>query len=162
MEGWFPDKPFIKGLGLSLIDANINKYDTLLELFEDEKGNIDVKGIIENMGGLNDPIKIAQCFQIEHYLLPKRIQRICLPMLSKDKIEKFRVIARDLYTKEYIGIDGYGNDPEYEDKLTDAAANYLMATFYDYANVGKAKEEFMEILSQKSPQYPSKLLSIIL
>ena len=58
MEGWFPDKPFIKGLGLSLIDANINKYDTLLELFEDEKGNIDVKGIIENMGGLNDPIKI--------------------------------------------------------------------------------------------------------
>lgn len=83
-------------------------------------------------------------------------------MLSKDKIEKFRVIARDLYTKEYIGIDGYGNDPEYEDKLTDAAANYLMATFYDYANVGKAKEEFMEILFQKSPQYPSKLLSIIL
>lgn len=58
MEFWFPDKPFIKGLGLSLIDANINKYDTLLELFEDEKGDIDVKGIIENMGGLNDPIKI--------------------------------------------------------------------------------------------------------
>lgn len=58
MCGWFPDRPFIKGLGLSLIDANINKYDTLLELFEDEKGNIDVKGIIENMGGLNDPIKI--------------------------------------------------------------------------------------------------------
>lgn len=58
MEYWFDDKPFIKGLGLSLIDANINKYDTLLELFEDEKGNIDVRGIIENMGDLNEPIKI--------------------------------------------------------------------------------------------------------
>jgi hypothetical protein len=58
LEKWFPDKPFIKGLGLSLIDANIHKYDTLLELFEDQNGDIDVKGIIENMGSPNEPFKI--------------------------------------------------------------------------------------------------------
>lgn len=70
MEEWFPDKPFIKGLGLSLIDANINKYDTLLELFEDEKGDIDVKGIIENIGSLDEPFKI----DLRQYgsLLPNR------------------------------------------------------------------------------------------
>lgn len=83
-------------------------------------------------------------------------------MLSKDKIEKFHTIARDLYTKEYIGIDEYGKDPEYEDKLTEVAANYLITTFYDYANVGKAKEEFMEILSHKTPPHSSRLLNIIL
>lgn len=58
LEKWFPDKPFIKGLGLSLVDANINKYDTLLELFEDENGEIDVKGIIDNMGSPDEPFKI--------------------------------------------------------------------------------------------------------
>ena len=79
-------------------------------------------------------------------------------MLSKDKIEKFHTIARDLYTKEYIGIDEYGKDPEYEDKLTEVAANYLITTFY----VGKAKEEFMEILSHKTPPHSSRLLNIIL
>jgi hypothetical protein len=58
MTEWFPDKPFIKGLGISLIDAQINKYDTLMELFEDENGEIDVKGIIANMGDITEPIKI--------------------------------------------------------------------------------------------------------
>lgn len=55
---WFPDKPFVKGLGISLVNANINKYDTLLELFEDENGDIDIKCIIENIGGLKEPLKI--------------------------------------------------------------------------------------------------------
>lgn len=67
---WFPDKPFVKGLGISLVNANINKYDTLLELFEDENGEIDIKGIIENMGSLNEPLKI----DLRQYspLLPNR------------------------------------------------------------------------------------------
>jgi hypothetical protein len=58
MAEWFPDKPLIKGLGISLIDAQINKYDTLIELFEDENGEIDMEGIIENMGDIIEPIKI--------------------------------------------------------------------------------------------------------
>lgn len=58
LENWFPDKPVLKGLGLSLIDANINKYDHLIEMFENENGEIDMKGIVENMGSLNEPIKI--------------------------------------------------------------------------------------------------------
>ena len=71
MGDWFPDKPFIKGLGISLVDANINKYDYLIEMFEDEKGEIDVYGIIENIGdSLNEPFKI----DLRQYspLLPNR------------------------------------------------------------------------------------------
>lgn len=55
---WFPDKPIVKGLGISLVNAQINKYDTLIELFEDENGDIDLEGIIENMGDIIEPIKI--------------------------------------------------------------------------------------------------------
>lgn len=54
---WFEDIPLLKGLGISLVEAQINKYDSLIELFEDEKGNIDVNGIIENLC-VNEPIKI--------------------------------------------------------------------------------------------------------
>lgn len=71
MGDWFPDKPFIKGLGISLVDANINKYDSLIEMFEDDKGEIDVYGIIENIGdSLNEPFKI----DLRQYspLLPNR------------------------------------------------------------------------------------------
>lgn len=55
---WFEDKPFIKGLGLSIVDANINKYDSLLDMFADENGEIDVKGLINNLSDLNQPLKV--------------------------------------------------------------------------------------------------------
>lgn len=58
MAEWFNDKPFIKGLGISIIDANINKMDNLIELFENENGDIDVHGIINNLSDINEPIKI--------------------------------------------------------------------------------------------------------
>lgn len=80
---WFPDHSFIKGLGISLVDAQINKYDTLIELFEDEKGNIDVNGIIDNLGdSLNEPIKI----DLRQYspLLPNRTL-----IITKEDIRKF-------------------------------------------------------------------------
>ena len=58
MTEWFNDKPFIKGLGISIIDANINKMDNLIELFENENGDIDVQGIVNNLSDINEPIKI--------------------------------------------------------------------------------------------------------
>ena len=58
MNEWFADKPFIKGLGLSIVDANVNKMDKFIELFEDENGDIDVKGLINNLSDIKEPIKI--------------------------------------------------------------------------------------------------------
>ena len=46
------------GLGLSIVDANINKMDKFIELFEDENGEIDVNGLINNLSSMNEPIKI--------------------------------------------------------------------------------------------------------
>ena len=34
-------------------------------------------------------------------------------MLTQSKIDKFNAIARDLYVKEYLGVDGYGKDKEF-------------------------------------------------
>ena len=67
---WFEDKPFMKGIGISLIKANTNKYDNLIKLFEDENGNIDAIGMIKNMG-LEDGIKID--LQKLSPILPNRI-----------------------------------------------------------------------------------------
>lgn len=78
MEQWFPDKGFIKGLGWSLIDANVNKFDNLLQLFEDENGEIDAVGLIKNMN-IEEPIKI----DLQQYspILPHRVL-----LITKDDI----------------------------------------------------------------------------
>lgn len=70
LDNWFPDKPFVKGLGISLIDANINKFDSLIQYFENENGDIDVVGLIKNMD-LDKPIEI----DLTKYspILPNRI-----------------------------------------------------------------------------------------
>lgn len=68
MSEWLPDKSFLRGLGNALIDANINKYDNIIDMFADENGEIDVEGIIKNM---DDTIEID--LQQLSPILPNRI-----------------------------------------------------------------------------------------
>ena len=68
MDEWFPDKNVLRGLGNALIDANVNKYDSILDMFADENGEIDVEGIIKNM---DDKIEID--LQSLSPILPSRI-----------------------------------------------------------------------------------------
>jgi hypothetical protein len=68
MSEWFPDKNVLRGLGNALIDANVNKYDSILDMFADENGEIDVEGIIKNM---DDKIEID--LQSLSPILPSRI-----------------------------------------------------------------------------------------
>ena len=68
MSEWFADKSFLKGLGIALVDANVNKYDSILDMFADENGEIDVEGIIKNM---DDRIEID--LQQLSPILPNRI-----------------------------------------------------------------------------------------
>ena len=68
MSEWFPDKNVLRGLGNALIDANVNKYDNILDMFADENGEIDVEGIIKNM---DDTIEID--LQSLSPILPNRI-----------------------------------------------------------------------------------------
>ena len=82
MSQWFNDKPFIKGLGISIIDANINKMDNLIELFENENGDIDVHGVINNISDINEPIKID--LTTISPLLPSRVL-----LITKDDFHDF-------------------------------------------------------------------------
>ena len=82
---WFNDMPLIQALGKTIIKANLNKYDNLLELLTDENGDILVDELINNLNIRNgyeiDLTRISP-------LLPTRVL-----ILSKEDID---VIIEDL------------------------------------------------------------------
>lgn len=47
---WFGDKPIIQAIAKTALQANINKYDTLLEMLTDNDGNLLVNELITNLG----------------------------------------------------------------------------------------------------------------
>ena len=55
---WFEDMPFVKGIALSIVDANINKYEPLIDMLTDENGEVDVNGLINNLSDVENQIKI--------------------------------------------------------------------------------------------------------
>ena len=79
MSEWFPDMPFAKGIGLSLIDANINKYDYLFELFEDDKGDISIENLRTNIPNTDLRIDLRKISPV----LPNRIL-----IITKNDIDK--------------------------------------------------------------------------
>ena len=88
MNEWFDDKPLWKTLGNSLINANINKYDNILDMFADEKGDIDVEGILNNIGdAMEESFKID--LQEFSPLLPNRIL-----LISKEDIKNLIASVR--------------------------------------------------------------------
>lgn len=46
---WFSDIPLFKALALTVIKANINKYDNLLQLLTDENGDILIDELLNNL-----------------------------------------------------------------------------------------------------------------
>lgn len=72
MNEWFEDKPVWKTIGNSLISANINKYDNVLDMFADDKGDIDVENILNS---INDTMETPLKIDLQQYspLLPSRV-----------------------------------------------------------------------------------------
>lgn len=71
-DAWFEDKPIWKTLAYNLVDANVNKYDGVLDMFANENGDIDVEGILKSIGEtMEDNYKID--LQQFHPILPNRI-----------------------------------------------------------------------------------------
>lgn len=83
-------------------------------------------------------------------------------MLSKDKKDKFRQIAEQLITQEYLGAAEYGKDADYERELTTAASEYLYSIFNAPSESDRAKEVMVEIMSRREIKHPSNILRIIL
>ena len=82
---WFDDKPIVKAIAKTALQANLNKYDNLLEMITNEKGDIMFEELIKNM-------EILDGYQIDlttiSPLLPNRII-----LISKEDIQE---ILRDL------------------------------------------------------------------
>lgn len=85
---WFDDKPLIQAIAKTALQANINKYDNLLEMLTNEKGELMVNELFNNLGIMNG-------YQIDlttiSPLLPNRIV-----LISKEDIES---LIRDLNIK---------------------------------------------------------------
>lgn len=85
---WFGDKPLIQAIAKTALQANINKYDNLLEMLTNEKGELMVNELFNNLGIMNG-------YQIDlttiSPLLPNRIV-----LITKEDIES---LIRDLNIK---------------------------------------------------------------
>lgn len=85
---WFGDKPLIQAIAKTALQANLNKYDSILEMLTDEKGELMVNELINNLGIMNG-------YQIDlttiSPLLPNRIV-----LITKEDIES---LIRDLNIK---------------------------------------------------------------
>lgn len=77
---WFGDKPIVKALAKTVLQANLNKYDNLLEMITNEKGDIMLEELIKNLG-------LVEGYQIDlssiSPLLPNRIL-----IISKEDIQQ--------------------------------------------------------------------------
>lgn len=47
---WFGDKPLIQAFAKTALQANLNKYDNILEMLTDEKGDLMIDELINNLG----------------------------------------------------------------------------------------------------------------
>lgn len=87
INAWFDDSPVFKALALTVLKANINKYDNYLNLLADENGEVMIEELINNLNIRNgyeiDLTRISP-------LLPSRVL-----ILSKEDIEN---ILNDLNT----------------------------------------------------------------
>lgn len=83
-------------------------------------------------------------------------------MLSKDKQDKFRQIAEQLITREYLGVVEYGKDTNYENELTTAASEYIYNIFNEPSKIESSKENLVVVMSRKEIKHPSNILRIIL
>lgn len=76
---WFNDSPVFKALAMTMLKANINKYDNYLNLLTDENGEIMIEELITNLNIRNgyeiDLTRISP-------LLPSRVL-----ILSKEDID---------------------------------------------------------------------------
>ena len=82
INDWFSDKPIWKTLGNSLITANINKYDNVIDMFSDENGDIDIEEILNN---ITETMEESYMIDLQKYgsFLPSRIL-----LISKEDIKK--------------------------------------------------------------------------
>lgn len=72
MDEWFDDNQLFKALGKTVIQANINRFDGVIDMLTDENGNVLINELIENIGDtfIGEGIQI-DLTQYSSFLPPK-------------------------------------------------------------------------------------------
>lgn len=83
LSEWFEDKPLIQAFGITIVQTNINKFDGIIDMLTDEKGNVNTKQLVTNLGE-----EVIKDYSIDlrtiSPLLPNRII-----FISKEDITEF-------------------------------------------------------------------------
>lgn len=72
MRDWFSDKPLVQAIGITIVQTNINKFDGVIDMLTDENGNVNIDGLIENLGVILEQDYTIDLTTISPYL-PSRI-----------------------------------------------------------------------------------------
>lgn len=72
MSEWFSDKPLIQAIGITIIQTNVNKFDGLIDMLTDNEGNVNIDGLVENLGNTLEQDYTIDLTTISPYL-PNRI-----------------------------------------------------------------------------------------
>lgn len=72
MRDWFEDKPLIQAIGITIVQTNLNKFDGVIDMLTDETGQVNIDGLIENLGGILENDYTIDLTTISPYL-PNRI-----------------------------------------------------------------------------------------
>lgn len=72
MDEWFDDNQLFKALGKTVIQANVNRFDGVIDMLTDENGNVLINELIENIGDtfIGEGIQI-DLTQYSSFLPPK-------------------------------------------------------------------------------------------
>ena len=82
MGEWFEGKPLYQALGITKVQTNVNKFDSLMDMLTDEEGNVKIDLLVENLGEYVEKDYTIDLTTISPYL-PKRTI-----ILSKDDIKE--------------------------------------------------------------------------
>lgn len=80
--------------------------------------------------------------------------------IEDSKINKFFNLCETIYTKEYLGTDLYGKDPDYDDELTTIATAYQISIFYTTCRATEFRELMLEKMKEVNVKHPSKLITL--
>jgi hypothetical protein len=72
MRDWFADKPLIQAIGITIVQTNLNKFDGVIDMLTNEEGEVNVDGLIENLGAILEQDYTIDLTTISPYL-PNRV-----------------------------------------------------------------------------------------
>lgn len=72
MGDWFPDKPLVRAFGITAIQANVNKFDGVIDMISNEDGDVNIDGLVDNLGEFLDKDLTIDLTTISPFL-PQRV-----------------------------------------------------------------------------------------